>query len=212
MRSKDVGQLESCYFDIYCNCELHACESKLDHNEERIVMSIDDTSREVGRKTPKDNNAKSAASTPSDWPTAPSPKNSRQNFASPTSRCDIARIIDSIGTNSVSRWRRKVRYPPVGVNRDAQRDVEVESCEGRLCADMFVNSKVPYHHGTPHLHGHDGLLPHDATAASASAAEYAQVRSDRYDTPAASSNALLHIAPARGPKTGAGVVYVVGVA
>jgi hypothetical protein len=48
------------------------------------------------------------------------------------------------------------------------------------------NSKVPYHNGTPHIHGHDGLLPYDATAASASAVEHAEIRSDRYDSHAPS--------------------------
>jgi len=41
-------------------------------------------------------------------------------------------------------------------------------------------SQVPHHHGAPDFHGHDGLLPHHATAARASPAEHAQVRSHRY--------------------------------
>jgi hypothetical protein len=43
------------------------------------------------------------------------------------------------------------------------------------------NSEVTYHHGAAHLNGHDGLLSHNATAASASTAKHAQIRSDRYD-------------------------------
>jgi len=41
-------------------------------------------------------------------------------------------------------------------------------------------SKVPYHHGTPDINGHDRLLPNNAKTACASAAEYAQIRPHRY--------------------------------
>lgn len=45
------------------------------------------------------------------------------------------------------------------------------------------HSEVSYHHGAPHLDGHDRLLPHNATATCASAAEHAQIRSYRYASP-----------------------------
>merc|ERR1712029_1171201 len=40
-------------------------------------------------------------------------------------------------------------------------------------------SEVSHHHGAPHLHGHDRVLPHHAAAACAPAAEHAQIRSHR---------------------------------
>jgi hypothetical protein len=45
---------------------------------------------------------------------------------------------------------------------------------------MLPDSKVPHHHGAPHLDGHDGLLPNPDATARPPPVEHDEVRSDRY--------------------------------
>lgn len=49
----------------------------------------------------------------------------------------------------------------------------------RFLADR-INSKIPHHHGAPHIHGHDWLLSNPDAAARAPSVEHVEIRPHWY--------------------------------
>ena len=124
-----------------------------------------------------------------DWLAKMAPQNFR--LATPKSRSSTLPLLTP-ALPTIARRNGEKRYVPhvythCVLGSIAQRPRPTATCPSTVPADVHAltatpYSKVPYHHGTPDINGHDRLLPNDAKTACASTAEYAQIRPHRYAT------------------------------
>jgi hypothetical protein len=112
-------------------------------------------------------------------------------------------------TTTIARRHGQERYADVPVSpRDVDQNavqmkelhpaasgplVEASTSTPRTALTEGVYSEISYHHGAPHIDGHDWILPHNATASCSSTAEHAEVRSYRYATPSTPLERTLRI-------------------
>lgn len=72
------------------------------------------------------------------------------------------------------KWQRKVRFHSINCRYHGFSSRDPLSLA--RCANFTRRSEIPYHGRSPHLHGHDRLLPHNDPAPYAPAFEHVEIR------------------------------------